>query len=121
MKSKHSAFMHTTSAFFKKEPKAIEGEFPRGGKDGMEARDRQIAFNDMNKTGGLNQMNRTTTSKFSGFPRISQNFNKTSNRLMTTDDAGLRISRQTWYRRLCYQFRNYRGSFHARKRKHRKP
>lgn len=88
MKSKHSAFIHTSSAFFKKVQKPGETGFPPIGRDVIEVKDHAVAAFGMMSSVGPNQMNKTTTSKFSAFPKIGPSGTKTTNRLMTPMTQG---------------------------------
>lgn len=90
MKSKHSAFIHTSSAFFKKGQKPGEGGLPPIGRDAIDVRDQLVPAFGMTSSVGPNPMNKTTTSKFSAFPKIAPAGNKTKNRLMTPMTQGYR-------------------------------
>ena len=82
IKSKHSAFMHTTSVFFK-QPQAIEAS--RGPTENN-IREQTHAYPDPSQ--GPASFGKTVTSKVSGFPRTNQNFAKPPNRLLTPMTQG---------------------------------
>lgn len=88
VKSKHSAFIHTTSAFYKSQPKAIEGGFPHIGRDAIDVKDHGQAVSEMGRSGGLIGMNKTTTSKFSAFPKLAPTPPQANNRLLTPMTQG---------------------------------
>ena len=113
IKSKHSAFIHTTSAFYKHQPKVTEGGFPPIGKDAIEIKDHNHATSEMGRSGGLIAMNKTTTSKFSAFPKIGPSSSNPNNRLLTPMTQGYQAGDRRVAERTVSNFGTTGIQFHA--------